>query len=214
MEIEAPITLFYFAVFMQMLVTYTIDTTTLDSEFCGISKVTKRVVDLCPTDKESWSRAAKQFNCSQFEGKCTQTLEYHCLINPWQNVTAEVCAPPTRIRSGHCAEYNARGGKIQEFYIPNCESCARDYMSTEAYKYQECYDLVYRQKENLQQRKGNKAETHQRTLNKQQETRFRPSAESFGDSSDGSRVRSSRGIYLRVFFLCLMIVLKSGALLS
>ncbi|XP_062601641.1 uncharacterized protein LOC134263172 isoform X3 [Saccostrea cucullata] len=118
----------------------------LDVEFCGVSKLTRVVVKKCPTDEEGWKTASKQKDCSSYQDKCSGNLTYHCVINPWQNLTVEVCAPPTRIRAGHCAEYNARGGKIQEFYRQNCKTCTQDYMSTEAYKYQECYLEVYMQK--------------------------------------------------------------------
>ncbi|XP_056014218.1 uncharacterized protein LOC125675199 isoform X2 [Ostrea edulis] len=118
----------------------------LDPEFCEISKLTREVVESCPTDEESWIKASVKKNCSLFTDKCTGKLEYHCVINPWQNLTVEVCAPSTRIRRGHCAEYNHRGGKIQEFYIKNCKACTEDYTSTDAYQYQECYSTIYNRK--------------------------------------------------------------------
>ncbi|XP_061169227.1 uncharacterized protein LOC133178540 isoform X2 [Saccostrea echinata] len=189
---------------MNYWVTYTTAVSPLDSEFCGISKLTREVVDSCPSDKESWNEAAEKFNCLQYEGKCTRTLEYHCLINPWQNITVAVCAPSTRIRSGHCAEYNARGGKIQEFYIPNCKSCTRDYMSTEAYKYQECYEEVYK-KVKIPEKGGTQTETQQQR--QQQEQQFKPRVGALGDVSEGNRIRSSRYISFYVFVLCIMTVL-------
>ncbi|XP_048768352.2 uncharacterized protein LOC125674972 [Ostrea edulis] len=129
----------------------------LDPEYCGISKKTRSTVKTCPVDEASWLKAANQMDCSKYDGKCSGNLKYHCLINPWQNETVQVCAPPTRIRSGYCAEYNTRGGKVQEFYINNCKACSRDYQSTEAYKYQECYSQVYKQ-------------THRQTLQSTQPT--------------------------------------------
>ncbi|XP_062601703.1 uncharacterized protein LOC134263172 isoform X4 [Saccostrea cucullata] len=122
----------------------------LDVEFCGVSKLTRVVVKKCPTDEEGWKTASKQKDCSSYQDKCSGNLTYHCVINPWQNLTVEVCAPPTRIRAGHCAEYNTRGGKIQEYYLQNCRACLNDYMSTEAYKYQECYSPVLRMYNNQQ----------------------------------------------------------------
>ncbi|XP_061169229.1 uncharacterized protein LOC133178541 [Saccostrea echinata] len=116
----------------------------LDAEFCGVSKLTREVVTICPTDEDAWRVASERKQCSSYAGKCTRNLTYHCVINPWQNLTLEVCAPSTRIRAGHCAEYNKRGGKIQEFYLQNCKTCLKDYMSNEAYKYKECYTSVYK----------------------------------------------------------------------
>ncbi|XP_062601573.1 uncharacterized protein LOC134263172 isoform X2 [Saccostrea cucullata] len=118
----------------------------VDTEYCGFSKSTQNISTSCPVNESSWIKAANEFGCSNHNDKCGGDLKYHCLINPWQNETVEVCAPATSIRSGHCAEYNARGGKIQEFYRQNCKTCTQDYMSTEAYKYQECYLEVYMQK--------------------------------------------------------------------
>ncbi|XP_061169228.1 uncharacterized protein LOC133178540 isoform X3 [Saccostrea echinata] len=105
---------------------------------------------------------------------------------------------------GHCAEYNARGGKIQEFYIPNCKSCTRDYMSTEAYKYQECYEEVYK-KVKIPEKGGTQTETQQQR--QQQEQQFKPRVGALGDVSEGNRIRSSRYISFYVFVLCIMTVL-------
>ncbi|XP_062620742.1 uncharacterized protein LOC134282356 isoform X2 [Saccostrea cucullata] len=116
----------------------------LDSEFCEASQSTQTEVVKCPTDELTWSRAAEMKNCSHYNHKCKGQLSYHCVINPWQNATVEVCAPETQINAGHCAEYNLRGGKIQEFYKKTCEDCTNEYISTEAYKYQECYEEVYK----------------------------------------------------------------------
>ncbi|XP_062620743.1 uncharacterized protein LOC134282356 isoform X3 [Saccostrea cucullata] len=107
----------------------------LDSEFCEASQSTQTEVVKCPTDELTWSRAAEMKNCSHYNHKCKGQLSYHCVINPWQNATVEVCAPETQINAGHCAEYNLRGGKIQEFYKKTCEDCTNEYISTEAYKY-------------------------------------------------------------------------------
>ncbi|XP_061169231.1 uncharacterized protein LOC133178544 [Saccostrea echinata] len=95
-----------------------------------------------------WREAAEMKNCSHYEHACKGKLSYHCVINPWQNATVEVCAPETQINAGYCAEYNRRGGKIQEFYKKSCENCVNEYISTEAYKYQECYRAVYKLRAN------------------------------------------------------------------
>lgn len=110
-----------------------------DFEFCEISKLTRTVVDNCPRDYAELVEAANKKNCSSIKSTCIGRLEYHCVINPWGNLTVEVCAPATHIRSGFCAEYNEGGGKIQEFYKSTCSACNKEYLSTDAYKYQECY---------------------------------------------------------------------------
>ncbi|XP_062582877.1 uncharacterized protein LOC134244635 [Saccostrea cucullata] len=185
-----------------MQVKYSTSVSHLDSEFCGVSKLTRLVVESCPVDEESWDKASEALNCQQYEGKCTGTLKYHCLINPWQNITVAVCAPSTRIHSGYCAEYNARGGKIQEFYIPTCTSCIRDYMSTDAYMYQECYEQVYK-KTNIRKRGGNQTEKLHQYLDEQ----FEPRVGALGDLSDGSRARNNRYTFLTIFLLCIMTIL-------
>ncbi|XP_056014213.1 uncharacterized protein LOC125674989 isoform X2 [Ostrea edulis] len=119
------------------------DSTLIDVEFCKYSQTTRKAVETCPSDERSWKEAASKMNCSDHAENCAGKMAYHCLINPWQNLTVEVCAPETRIRAGFCAEYNRRGGKIQEFYSKTCKGCTQNYQSTEAYKYQECYEKVY-----------------------------------------------------------------------
>ncbi|XP_048768398.1 uncharacterized protein LOC125674985 isoform X1 [Ostrea edulis] len=118
-----------------------------DPEFCKASKSTRTEVARCPTSESTWKEAARNKNCRSYSHDCQGKLKYHCVINPWQNTTLEVCAPETVIKHGHCAEYNLRGGKIQEFYVKSCKKCVRDYVSTEAYKYQECYEKVYKDRE-------------------------------------------------------------------
>lgn len=63
-------------------------------------------VDGCPDSKESWDKAAEMKGCHEISYKCVGLfndlgLEYHCLINPYNNATVEVCAPPQRIFGGN-----------------------------------------------------------------------------------------------------------------
>ncbi|XP_062591931.1 uncharacterized protein LOC134253421 [Saccostrea cucullata] len=110
-----------------------------DAEFCEASKLTRTVVDSCPEDNAGVIEAANRKNCSAIKSTCLGRLEYHCVINPWGNLTIEVCAPATWISTGFCAEYNEGGGKIQEYYKQTCSTCENKYLSTDAYKYPECY---------------------------------------------------------------------------
>ncbi|XP_061169230.1 uncharacterized protein LOC133178543 [Saccostrea echinata] len=114
----------------------------IDPEYCEFSKKTRNEVESCPTDEKSWMDAAEKKKCQYTQG-CTETMEYHCVINPWGNVTVEVCAPVAKILPGYCAEYNNDGGKVQEHYIPTCVECTDAYMSNEAYKYQSCYRKAF-----------------------------------------------------------------------
>ncbi|XP_062616965.1 uncharacterized protein LOC134278681, partial [Saccostrea cucullata] len=106
----------------------------IDPEYCESSKQTRNVVESCPTDEKSWMEAAENKKCEYTQG-CLHTMEYHCLINPWGNLTVEVCTPVAKILPGYCAEYNDVGGKVQEHYMQNCEECTNMYMSNKAYKY-------------------------------------------------------------------------------
>ncbi|XP_061167574.1 uncharacterized protein LOC133176474 [Saccostrea echinata] len=116
--------------------------TCYDEEFCKESQNTETSVFSCPTTEFLWEKRALKKNCSSLSHSCHNELLYHCLINPWQNSTVEVCAPKTEIAAGFCAEYNAKGGRIQEFYRRTCLSCNKTYWSTEAYNYAECYTTV------------------------------------------------------------------------
>ncbi|XP_062598297.1 uncharacterized protein LOC134259719 isoform X2 [Saccostrea cucullata] len=117
-----------------------------DEEFCSESRATMEEVQTCPYSKSMWDTEAVKKNCSSFSHKCSSALFYHCLINPWQNKTIKVCAPRTRIGFGVCAEYNAVGGRIQDSYPNKCSACKNNYWSTDAYKYTECYEAVYRRR--------------------------------------------------------------------
>ncbi|XP_056014207.1 uncharacterized protein LOC125674995 [Ostrea edulis] len=114
-----------------------------DEEFCGESQTTVSRVSKCPTTKSTWEERALRKSCSSIPHTCSGDLSYHCLINPWQNITLEVCAPRVKIPSGHCAEYSSLGGRVQEYYERSCSSCVSDYLSTDAYQYDECYKAVY-----------------------------------------------------------------------
>lgn len=105
----------------------------------------------CPISKSERDIAASKKNCEQLAAKALcrtskKTYLYHCVINGFRNQTLEVCAP-RRIIFGHCTEYNVAGGVIQRQATAKCNStfpkCANSYYSTEAYKFPDCYELVY-----------------------------------------------------------------------
>nr|XP_034335314.1 uncharacterized protein LOC117692198 [Crassostrea gigas] len=126
---------------------------------CQISTLTVDYVNRCPKDAESWKMAAKQKDCGSIDQECSKLNElnnqrylfqYHCLINSWGNATVEVCALNRSI-FGYCAEYLVDGALVQDKYDSDCKHhnppCPVLYNSAEAYLYQSCYDLVYKNRE-------------------------------------------------------------------
>lgn len=88
-------------------------------------------------------------NCSSlaFIQNCTDAINfrYHCVINEFENALIEVCAPEYYIH-GFCTEYNVYGAVIQPHYHLKCDTvdppCANRYISTDAYLYEGCYNVV------------------------------------------------------------------------
>lgn len=81
-----------------------------NDESCPISRETIQVVEDCPDSSEKWNEAAERKNCAAFAAKCSkpQKLQYHCVINPSQNETIEVCA---------YAQYTVFGKKLPFYYL-------------------------------------------------------------------------------------------------
>lgn len=113
-------------------------------------------VGSCPTNKQEWENAAKLKNCKIMaaQQKCSDAdnFVYHCVINGFENETLEVCAPQKLI-IGYCTEFNVDGGIIQANIPTRCGKekfphCSKIYKSSEAYKYQDCYEYVYSKKRN------------------------------------------------------------------
>lgn len=126
-----------------------VKTVETSSDFCNVTRSTKKVVPTCPDSLDKWNEASKRKNCTQYASQCSEPekLEYHCVINPFINETLEVCAYGQNIISGHCTEYSSSGNLIQSNRKTNCmnfssKPCPIVYKSTEAYKYPGCYDLI------------------------------------------------------------------------
>ncbi|XP_052690834.1 uncharacterized protein LOC128168734 [Crassostrea angulata] len=126
-----------------------VKTVVTNSDFCNVTRSTKKVVPTCPDSLDKWNEASKRKNCTQYASQCSEPekLEYHCVINPFINETLEVCAYGQYIISGHCTEYSSTGNLIQPNRNTNClkfssKPCHIPYKSTEAYKYPGCYDLI------------------------------------------------------------------------
>lgn len=72
-------------------------------------------------------------------------FSYHCALNADVNELLELCAPLKFIHGQKCVEYNSLGTIIQESIV-DCSNatvpCPEVFQSTEAFKYQSCYDAV------------------------------------------------------------------------
>lgn len=106
-------------------------------------------VSSCPTSKEQWDKASSRKKCWEraLKQSCSRPgkFVYHCVINGYGNATLEVCAPE-RLILGHCTEFNEVGGVIQDQLFTKCNGvfpkCDDFYLSSEAYKYKDCYKIV------------------------------------------------------------------------
>lgn len=119
------------------------------AKYCQEAVDSVKKVKSCPTSKAERDKAARMKNCDgkALRQNCSKVdqFEYHCVINGYRNITLEVCAP-TRIIFGHCVEFNVAGGVIQDQFSAPCDEhfpkCDAFYLSSTAYKYSDCYDLV------------------------------------------------------------------------
>ncbi|XP_062574680.1 uncharacterized protein LOC134236519 [Saccostrea cucullata] len=120
-----------------------------DDGYCQEAVQTAVQVPRCPQNSVEAANAAANKNCEAKaqNQKCTNSSNfvYHCVINVFENATVEVCAPSKFIH-GFCTEFNIQGGRIQPHYFRNCSGlkppCPARYLSTDAYKYKGCYDLI------------------------------------------------------------------------
>ncbi|XP_022291349.2 uncharacterized protein LOC111102776 [Crassostrea virginica] len=111
----------------------------VSSTGCMASTDTAKIVLECPQTRSAWEEAATNKNCSSIQNSCSSFV-YHCVMNTWQNQTIEVCAPMQLILGKNCAEYNFLGAKVQRNSKVKCTKCPSVYSSTEAFRYQECYN--------------------------------------------------------------------------
>lgn len=117
--------------------------------YCPEAVASVEVVTVCPTSKKERNIAANRKNCGKLatSQNCTsfENFVYHCTINSYRNATLEVCAPKRTIL-GHCAEFNIVGGVIQDQHSAKCNKtfpkCDKYYISSDAYKYADCYKLA------------------------------------------------------------------------
>nr|XP_034331132.1 uncharacterized protein LOC109618444 [Crassostrea gigas] len=117
-------------------------------------------VNRCPRNQQEWKIREKELNCQSLHQSNDSKTEllYHCVLNAEGTELIEVCAPSKKIYGSKCTEFNDGGSIIHESYI-SCEKfqvpCPTPYNSTKAYEYQECYDIVEKEREKRKNRTEN-----------------------------------------------------------
>lgn len=117
---------------------------------CPLSQTFVEYVNQCPRNSLEWNSRSAIYNCSSVNQTCVKNdmFVYHCVLNSNGTMLIEVCAPLKKIYGQKCAEFDSKGNIIQE-NSNNCSNaivpCPRTYISTDAFKYQSCYDKVKEQ---------------------------------------------------------------------
>lgn len=122
-----------------------------EGRFCAWSNQTAKIVNSCPVTKEELIKRKEMKKCDLLSERqnCTvaSNFKYHCVMNEFEDAFVEVCAQAYMI-NGFCAEYNTIGGRIQLHFDIKCSDvtppCADRYISTDAYLYEGCYDVIER----------------------------------------------------------------------
>ncbi|XP_048767066.1 carboxy-terminal kinesin 2-like isoform X2 [Ostrea edulis] len=113
----------------------------LDVLGCTDLYKTIELVSDCPRTEPEWNAASIRKNCDVV---CPQS-RYHCVISKEMNATMEVCAEPKYLQ-GYCAYFNSDEDRIRNLLAADCSKfpnpCPNRYMSTDAFKYTACYDLI------------------------------------------------------------------------
>lgn len=116
---------------------------------CNWSQLSLTTATSCPQNENEQQRRAETKNCESLALKqnCTDPakFKYHCVPDELQSTFVEVCAQEIFI-AGFCTEYNTYGMVIQASHHSKCKEvdppCPSRYLSTDAYKYQGCYNGV------------------------------------------------------------------------
>nr|XP_034318945.1 uncharacterized protein LOC117687017 [Crassostrea gigas] len=135
--------------FVLILATILPEILTGDQEKCRKKFHSVEVVASCPTTKREFNIAVRRKNCTNLpftaDKMCSKPYVYHCVINEFRNQTLEVCAP-VKFIFDYCTEFNVGGGVIQRHAQVRCNSvfpkCDKKYISSDAYKYPDCYKLA------------------------------------------------------------------------
>lgn len=134
---------------------------------CPWSTKTVKYVESCPENRSGMEKRAKIKNCKLVPQNCTEPnkFKYHCVINEMGDKFVEVCAEEYFIHD-FCAEYNSYGETIQEHFNLKCldvkPPCPDRYLSTAAYLYNGCYDVVKKKKQKLKTASSINAKTTQK----------------------------------------------------
>lgn len=144
---------------------------TSQNRYCPKAVQSVTIVESCPMTKTEWDAAAQKKNCGIIASKqncaTVEKFQYHCVVNGLRNKLLEVCAP-TRIIFGHCVEFNVLGGVIQDQLSAPCNAtfpkCAEYYLSSDIYKYPDCYKLVLKNEGSLSFEEKTKTTTSKNTL--------------------------------------------------
>lgn len=115
-------------------------------ESCDYSLRTVEYVASCPSNKLEAAQSSLRKNCEHHAKlqSCThpEKFKYHCVINTKGDKNIEVCAPGKKV-NGFCTEFDTEEAIIQDNYYFDCTNytspCPKQYNSTEAYLYKDCY---------------------------------------------------------------------------
>ncbi|XP_062587051.1 uncharacterized protein LOC134248672 [Saccostrea cucullata] len=144
MELTTKFLLMYF--FISIIGSKCFPIQLISAQHCEISNISMKIVESCPFNLESWKQRSKLKNCSSLYKHSTcswpENYVYHCVIDHFMSVKMEMCAVEAYINLGYCAEYNTKGELIQANYEAKCHHCPGRYLSSTAYKYQECYNMT------------------------------------------------------------------------
>ncbi|XP_061192274.1 uncharacterized protein LOC133200503 [Saccostrea echinata] len=148
---------------------------------CPHSLTTAKYNVKCPATKREWGEREKISNCEQYEQNCTvaEKYRYHCVLNAIGNGTVELCAPVVDIIGGQCTEFTVGGQFLQEHTEKKCKSCPFKYISSNVYKYKECFQL--KKEEKQASHAGINKNVHKSTLTASKRIQFSttPSSEGF-----------------------------------
>ncbi|XP_062574686.1 uncharacterized protein LOC134236527 [Saccostrea cucullata] len=100
---------------------------------------------ICPITKTEWDKRAREINCElKYNETCQSKFVYHCVLNQRGTGMVEVCAQ-TWFISGYCAMFSRDEKRIKNNFSLDCtqsnKPCPSRYISTDAYKYQSCYNV-------------------------------------------------------------------------
>lgn len=107
-----------------------------------------RYVNSCPLTKTDWALKAKQKNCSSSSaniclGSPTKLPVYHCVPNEDGVGYAEICSQVFHSLS-FCVEFRLKEMRLVNNFLRNCSQmsppCPQQYISTDIYKYKECFN--------------------------------------------------------------------------